>query len=419
MTHRLGCLMLVGASAACGAGGGGPPIPIGVVEPRSGDLAAQGQNQDRSLRLAIAEINAAGGVLGRPLTLTIEDDKTTPEGTANAYQAHLQAGVPVILGPDYSGGVIAIAAQIRDGKTLTLSGAATSPALAAFNDSNFFFRTVPSDAIQALVLARLIRKQKCKNVCVVHRRDLYGTGLAEALIAHLKASDVDAITSSYDPKATSLSDVMPRCDELRSQGADAGIVFITFEGDGKLILDDAAESGWTANDHPVFFVDGNRRQELFSGLKQANRNAFNGALGTAPSGPELDDGILGQRRRAFQERFMAMHDGIAPGTFAENEYDTAYLAAIAIELAGSPDDREAIRDAMNRTSAGPAMAAGDWAGIRAAIAAYGQIDYLGASGDVGLDPDSGELLPPYYIRKWTINDDGKIVDQDVETVTGP
>ena len=417
MMHRLLCLVLASA-AACSDGSDQRPIPIGVVEPRSGDLRAQGLNQERSLVLAIDEINTGGGVLGRPLTLAIEDDGTTPTGTGAAYAAHLAAGVPVILGPAYSGGVLAIADQIREGMTLTISGAATAPALATLDDGHYFFRTVPSDAAQALVLASMIVERGCQNVCVVHRDDLYGTGLADALIAHLEARQVAHTTSSYDPRAQSFDDVMPRCEEVRSQPA-AGVVFITFPGEGTLILNKAATLGWNADDHGIFFVDGNRHQEMFDELDPLLRNAFIEAVGTAPSGHELDNTSLGVRRRAFQARFMEKHLGESPGTFAENEYDAAYLAAIAIELAGSPDDREAIRDAVNLTSAGPAMAAGDWAGIRAAIAAYGQVDYLGASGDVSLDPDSGELLPPYYIRQWTINDDVEIEDQDVVTVTGP
>jgi ABC-type branched-subunit amino acid transport system substrate-binding protein len=418
MMRRLSCLMLASLGGACSDGSAEPPISIGVVEPATGDLEAQGENQERSQILAIDEINAGGGVLGRRLTLAIKDDGTKPEGTAIAYQAHLAAAVPVILGPSYSEGVDFIAAQIRAGKTLTLSGAATAPALATLSDDDYFARTVPSDAVQAVVLARLIVKRGCKAVCIVHREDLYGSGLAAALIEHLRASDVTYETSPYKPGQSSFAEVMPECDVIRSN-PEAGAVFITFVSDGIPILNDAARIGWNAVDHGIFFVDGNRHQELFDGLEQSRRSAFFGAVGTAASAPELDDTPSGQRRAAFQARFMARHPGETPGTFAENDYDTAYLAAIAIELAGSVDDRTAIRDAVNLTSAGPAVAAGDWAGIRAAIAAYGQIDYLGASGDVSLDPDNGELLPPYYIRQWRINENGQIEDDDVVTVTGP
>jgi ABC-type branched-subunit amino acid transport system substrate-binding protein len=189
-----------------------------------------------------------------------------------------------------------------------------------------------------------------------------------------------------------------------------GIVFVTFESDGALLLDAAAGRGWSARDG-AFFVDGNRRAELFSALRQPA--AFEGATGTAPSGPPPDSSA-GPRLASFEARFMARYQR-GPATNAENHYDAAYLAALAIELAGSADEPEAIRDAIGRTTGGAPVLAGDWAGARAVIASHGQLDYQGASGEVDLDPGTGELLPPYYVRLWTV-DHQLIVDREFVTI---
>jgi ABC-type branched-subunit amino acid transport system substrate-binding protein len=205
---------------------------------------------------------------------------------------------------------------------------------------------------------------------------------------------------------------MEACEELLVEPAP-GVLFITFEGDGRLIFDDAADRGWSATTHRIFLVDGNKSQELFSGLLPATIEAFDGAIGTAPSGPDPGS-VAGERRRAFQSRFFDKFEREVAGE-AEDQYDAVYLAAAAIELAGTVEDHDAIRVAMARTHTGAAVDAGDWGAVRAAAAAGNEVDFQGASGDVNLDPATGELLPPYYISLWSIAD-GQIEDGEVEVI---
>jgi len=207
--------------------------------------------------------------------------------------------------------------------------------------------------------------------------------------------------------------VMTPCEEIRTAEA-TGAVFITFGGDGAQIVADAASRGWAASRHGIYFVDGNRRPELFAA--PASRAAFEGAVGTVPTGPD-DQSAAGARLRAFQVDFAARYARSVP-TNGENHYDSAYLAAIAIEIAGTADSGPAIRDAMGQTASGAEIPAGDWAALRAAIASQRQVDYQGASGDVDLDVTSGEPLPPYYVRLWTL-DGGQIEDREVVTVSEP
>jgi len=409
MTQRILLLPLVLAiPVACGGGDGAnrDPILLGVVNPASGDLAPEGRNQQEALALALDEINGAGGVVGRQLELDLRDDGSSAAGAMAAYGQLLADGVPVILGPDHSGGVVAIAAQLRDGKTLTISGSATSPALATLDDGGYFFRTAPSDAMQAVVMAERIRAERRQHLCVVYRDDAYGAAVAAMLRTHLADAALEIVEASYDP-ATALSQVMDACEPVRAQ-PEPGVVFITFQADGRLILDDAAARGWTTATQKIFLC-GNRNQTVFDALSRAE--AFEGAIGTTNTGPDAA-GVAGARRAAFRERFLAAH-GHASAPYGENHYDATYLAAMAIEIAGAADDRAA----MTRTAAGAEGDAGDWAALRAAIAADGEANYRGASGEVDLDA-SGELRPPYYVGLWTIHD-GMIVDTEVVTIEAP
>jgi len=399
---------LVATGAACGEDAPAEPIRLGVIGAQSGDLDSVDLYD--TLLLAVEEVNRAGGVLGRPIVLEPRDDAATAEGASAAYAELLAAEVPAIVGPQHSAGVLAIADQIRIGRTLTLSGTATAPAIATMNDGGFFFRTIPSDDVQSIVLADEIVASGREHLCVVHRRDPYGLGLAAALRGRLAGHGIVPVESAYDPSAP-LDQVMAPCDRVRAE-SNPGVVFITFQGDGRVILDDAAQRGWDATTHRLFLVDGNQSQELFDGL--AHADAFDGAIGTVPSGPGPES-LAGQRRLAFEGRFTAKYQRVVAGQ-SENHYDAAYLAMLAIEIAGTADDRDATRDAVARTARGAGVDAGDWAGLRAAIAGHGQVDYRGASGEADLEPISGELLPPYYIAVWTIRS-GRIQTERVVEIT--
>src|SRR5260370_42682742 len=87
-------VLMVGAVAAA------DPIKIGMVAPLSGPGAESGRFQTQGAKLAAEEINKAGGVLGRPLELVIEDDQTTNPGVVLAFSKLAgDADIPAFIGP--------------------------------------------------------------------------------------------------------------------------------------------------------------------------------------------------------------------------------------------------------------------------------------------------------------------------------
>jgi len=275
-------------------------------------------------------------------------------------------------------------------------------------DQSFVQLPITAEAVQGIVLARLVEDEGRENVCLVYRMDSYGIGLAETVMARLDEA-IDVVQAPYDPATADLNQVMDACDDVLG-AANAGVVFITFEADGRIILDDAGSRGWDAVGERIFMVDGNKKQGLIDAL--ANPSQFDGALGTAPSGPDPTTSA-GQRLQAFQDRFMARY-GEVPPVFAENSYDGAYVVAAAIQLAGDASDRASVRNELANLSTGAEVEA-SWRLVLDAIDADGRFDYLGVSGDVDFDLDTGDLRPPYYIAVWTI-DGGAIRDERVETV---
>jgi branched-chain amino acid transport system substrate-binding protein len=399
-------------------------VEIGSTVALTGDLSGTGKDNADAENLAVEEINAAGGVLGRPLKLALEDDRTTVDGARAAYSTLVARGVPAIVGPSSSSQVAAVADLIATARILTIGRTATSPNLTSLADDDFFFRVAPSDVFQGKLLARLVRETGIQRLCIVHREDAYGTRLAD-VVSETLGTTVSVTRSSYNPTSKDLSGVLRKCDPLlcsQNDGgaADAGapcsedtkvaLLMATFVTDGAAVLRSAGP--WSAKKQHFFFTDGSRDAELVRlGLPL---DVLEGARGTLPSGPDTtsaDGAVLLRYQNAFRSRY-----GAPAPAFAETAYEAIYVAATAIELAGTASG-PAARDAMRRLSNpdGVKVSAGDWRGIRETIAAGQPIDYRGVTGGADFDAN-GDLSPPYYYRVWRIADGASVTDR-IEKVT--
>jgi branched-chain amino acid transport system substrate-binding protein len=402
------------------------PIEIGSLVAQTGDLSGSGKDNTEAAALAVEQINQAGGVLGRKLRLVVEDDKTTVEGARTGYTNLIAKKVAVVVGPSSSAQVAGVADLIAASRTLTIGRTSTSPLLTTIADDDFFFRIAPSDEFQAKVVAKLVKNAGLERLCVVHREDTYGGRLADALVAELGPSGPVVVRSAYNPSLKDLSFVLPKCDALRcsaaadggapdggttgcSDDAKVGLVMITFITDGKAILDSAPD--WSASKQRLFFTDGARDVELVKlGLPE---DRLEGARGTIPAGPALET-PEGQPLAAYRAAFQARYGAPAPA-FAQNAFEAVYVAATAIEIAGTTDGL-AVRDAVRKTSTpgGVKVSAGNWQEIRDAIAKKQSIDYRGVSGEVDFD-QNGDVKPPYYYRVWRI-DRGQSITDAIEVV---
>ena len=103
-------------------------VTIGASAPLTGPRALLGRNFKQGVELAVEEINAAGGVLGKPLQVAFEDDQgDNPNAALNAVNKLMQVSkAPVILGPHYSVAQLATQKAYCDGTTMSVTGASAS-----------------------------------------------------------------------------------------------------------------------------------------------------------------------------------------------------------------------------------------------------------------------------------------------------
>lgn len=413
----LALLTLLTTSVACSKDpepttSGPTTVDFGTLVANDGDLQGTGQDNLNAALLAVEQINAAGGVLGKPLTLAVENDKTDVDAARAGYTRLIEKKVAAVIGPSSSSQVIALAELIAASRTLTIGRTSTSPLLNTIADDDFFFRVAPSDLFQAKVLAPLILDAKVERLCMVHREDTYGTRLSEAVTAELTAlgSTIPIVKSSFNPKTGQLDSVLSKCDALRCSASDGGaaadcvedakigLLMMTYVSDGAAIL--RAAPDWSASRQRVFFSDGARDNELVKlGLPPGQ---LDGAVGTIPSGPDPES-AKGDLFEAFRVAYRDKYGTIAPA-FSQNAFEAVYVAATAVELAGTTEGG-AVRDAVRgaNTPGGVVVRAGNWKEIRETIAQKQPIDLRGVTGDANFDAN-GDLVPPYYYRVWRIND---------------
>ncbi len=182
-------------------------LRIGILLPRTGPAAALGEAVARSVRVAVEVVNQHGGVLGRNVEV-VERDEGSETGTALAAVNSLVIDnqVDVIIGPASSRVALGVLGQIVGQGVLACSPVATAISLSSFPDQGLFVRTVPSDALQADALARLVDQTGRNRVGVLYPDDVYGRDFADAVIDSLRALGMELTrTVRYLPDADDLS----------------------------------------------------------------------------------------------------------------------------------------------------------------------------------------------------------------------
>ena len=128
-------------------------IVLGAYMPNTGPFATFGQSSTKAMRMAVEEINAAGGVLGAQIKLIVEDDQCKPEEAANAAQKLIhQDEVLCVIGEVASSNSLAAAPICQDGKTPMVTPSSTNPEVTRTGD--YIFRVCFTDDFQGLVMAK-------------------------------------------------------------------------------------------------------------------------------------------------------------------------------------------------------------------------------------------------------------------------
>ena len=229
-------------------------LKIATLLPQTGSLAFLGPPEFAGFDLAIADINANGGVLGKPVA-TVKGDSgdATTDTASKTVDSELSQNVDAIIGAASSGVSLSVIDKISAAGVVMFSPANTSKKLSTYADHGLYFRTAPSDILQGAVLAQVIQGDGNATVGIIARNDAYGSGLSDDLQKDLVAAGVKVVVLKlYDEKATSFD---AEVDALKAANPDA-IAVIGFDESSK-ILASMVEKGIGPKVKKVYGCDGN------------------------------------------------------------------------------------------------------------------------------------------------------------------
>ena len=404
----LGALAL-GGGAACGrveyreaaakprAAGPATPLKLGLLLNFSQGATERAIERERAFELALAHVNAGGGVFGVPVESAAADTTRDPAvAMAAARRLIEEEGVHAIVGPNSSANSLPVAEQVAGPAGIPLiSPSATSPLLTTAADNDFFFRTALSDSAQGPVLAGVTRKRGFTNVGVIYYDDAWGQGLAGAFAA---AWEGEITVVVYDPESTTVADA------VRASGGAQILIVIAFEEAAEAIVQEALAQGLYDR---FAFGDAAKSPAL---ARAIGGERLAGAYGTSStSAPQSASAA------AWDAAYAAAYGALPEYAYVKESYDAAIALALAAQAAGSVEGA-AIRDRLRAIGSGPgtvvtAEAESIAAGLRV-LAAGGAVDYEGAATTLDWDED-GDLRRG-HVGVWRFTADARI--EEVETV---
>ena len=307
-------------------------VKIGGIFPLSGQVAVYGVECKNGVDLAIEEINAAGGINGKPVVLVSEDDEGNPDKTVNAFKKlSTKDGVKVVIGSLTSGSTQAITTLSQASKVVQIAPAATAPAITDAGD--FIFRACFIDPFQGTVGGKFAAETlgKKRAAILYDIGNDYSVGLADNFkIAFTKAGGSIVSEESY---ATNDKDFNAQLTKIKNANPD--VVYLPdYYGTVALIAKQLRAQGINV---PMVGADG------WDGLTS---NAGDEVLGGYYSNHYAVDSTEPAVKK-FVESFRAKYNK-DPNSFAALGYDCVYLIRDAIVAAGA-EDSIAVRDALAKT----------------------------------------------------------------------
>lgn len=370
---------------------------IGSINPLTGGLGPVGLPLENAAKLAVRDVNAAGKVNGKSLCIATGDDRTNPDRAERIVVDMIERyDIRAINGAAASSATLKAANAAKDADMAIVSCCSTSPEL---SNDGLIYRTVPSDALQGVALARLAKSPSVNaaNMAVIYLDNSYGVALKEELQRAFTEEGRAVVQAvPYQERQSSYADVISSA--LSGSPTVDTVALIAYPVEGAQIIRDWQTSGlgrnvkWLGTD----------------GLKDDN---FVLAVGSdAPEFTGTAPIPNGQYYDGFVERYTEAYGGEQPGIFTSNQYDAVILIALAFAQIGDEIDPAAVRAAIPEISRGPGTVvhADD---LQAAILAAetGDVNYEGVSGGVDLD-ERGDVVSGY--RVWSISESDSRIQEE-------
>jgi branched-chain amino acid transport system substrate-binding protein len=315
---------LIGLGVATGAFAQQGPVPIvGLVE-LSGTGATAGTNFDNGVKLAVKEINAAGGILGRKIQYTSMDTQSAPQTAKALAQKAVDEKAYVVMGPVFSGSFIVSMAETKRAEIPNFTGGEAANITQQGNP--YVFRTSFTQSTAMPKLARYIKDTvKAKTVAIVWVNNDFGKGGRDSMTKALEAQGIKvAADVSTDPGQVDFSAAVLK---VKQSNADAAFIY-TNEEESARALRELKKQGY---DKPII------GETTLTGQKviELAGDAANGAVahvGLTVDAPQPAIKAFDQKFQA-EYKYKSDHNGM-------KGYSGMYVVKAITEKIGKFDSKE-------------------------------------------------------------------------------
>jgi branched-chain amino acid transport system substrate-binding protein len=372
MTKRIAFALTV-AAGLMAAGAASAQIKFGVGGPITGGSAAFGAQLKNGAEQAIADINAAGGILGQKLTISQGDDRADPKEGVSVANKFAADGVKFVIGHFNSGVSMPASEVYQENGMLEITPASTNPKVTDRGMWNIF-RTCGRDDQQGTVAGEFILKKFAgKKIAIIHDKTTYGQGLADVARATINKGGLKEVI--YEGVNKDDKDFSAIVSKIKASGADL-IYWGGLHDTGGLLLRQTRDQGVKA---PLMGGDGITDDEFAS-------IAGPGAEGTLMTyGP---DPRKRAEAKAVVEKFRAKN--FEPQAYTLYSYAAVQIIKQAAEAAKSVDPKK-VADMMR-------------SGMK----------FSTVIGDISYDKKGDITRLDYVMYVWKKNAQGKITYEELE-----
>lgn len=305
-------------------------VKLAVIQELSGTGATAGTNAKNGIELAVKEINAAGGILGRKLETLVNDTQSNPGVAKGLATKAVDDDVFAVLGPTFSGSVLVSMAETRRAEVPNFTGGEATSITQQGNP--YIFRTSFTQASSMPKVARYIASTlKAKTVAVMFVNNDFGKGGRDAFVKSAEASGLK-VAADISTESGQVDFAAP---VLRAKQSNADVLFVyTNEEESARALRELRKQGWSK---PVI------GETTLTGQKVIDLagEAANGAIAHVGLTVDAPTPAMRAFRSKFEKeyKYVSDHNGI-------KGYTSVYMLKAAIEKVGK-FDRVAVAKALH------------------------------------------------------------------------
>lgn len=312
----------------------GEAIKIGLTTVLTGDRSLEGEYASNAAKIVVDEINEAGGVLGRPVEIVIEDALGTDVGAVNAYRKLASDDdIVAIIGPDSSNDGMAQSPSALEFKIPT-TAQGSSPTLRDMcnNDNPYLFQLRACDqTLCAALIKYAVEELDLTKFAIVHDTETSSTDQANLFTSALQTYGIEPLVTV--PFTTGTKDFSSQIAQVQNSGAEA-IIGAAFQTEAAILITQIRSMGL---DIPILGSNAFADPVTIQLAGQATDDVYCAAAWVPNTPNEIGNALAVKYQELYGEEC---------GKAAAQIYDHVMIICEAITRAGSTD-REAVREAMN------------------------------------------------------------------------